>query len=79
MPGWRIDGVDIMKGGKKDRIFILVRHVWNENGRNVHARQTYKSNFENQRYTIINIYKFGKLTLQRFKYYYLRRMLKTKM
>ena len=50
---------------KKDHIFILVRHLWNDNGRNVRARHTYKSNFENRRYTIINIYKFGKLTLQK--------------
>ena len=30
-------------------------------------------------YTTIKIYKFGKLTLQKFKYYYLRQMHKTKM
>jgi hypothetical protein len=36
-------------------------------------------NFQNRRYTTIKIYKCGKLTLQWFKYYYLRRMHKTKM
>jgi hypothetical protein len=31
-----------------------------------------KANFEKRRYTTTKIYKFGKLTLQRFKYLYLR-------